>query len=149
MSKKQALLLRHGEGHALGVMGSQVRFLCGGDQTERAWSMMECAVPRDVGPPPHHHDWDEAYYVIAGEFRFWLDGREHTIKAGDFIYAPAGIPHGFAGAADGISRLLVMDAPAHAEGFFHDAEREVREMPRDLAKVPAIGARHGIQFLPR
>ena len=148
MSKKTAVVVRHGEGQQLQVLGSQVKFVCGGGGTGGAWSLMVCEAPRDVGPPPHHHEWDEAYYVVAGEFRFWLDGRELTVKAGDFIYAPAGTPHGFAGASDGVSRMLIFDAPAHAEGFFHDAAREVRELPRDLAKVPEIGTRHGITFLP-
>ncbi len=44
--------------------------------------------------------------------------------------------------------MLIFDAPAHAERFFKEIEQEVREMPRDLQKMPAIGARHGVTFLP-
>jgi quercetin dioxygenase-like cupin family protein len=149
MGKKQVLVARCEQGQMLRVMGAEVKFVCGGENTGRAWSLMECAAPRDTGPPPHRHDWDEAYYVLAGAFRFWIDGRDELVQAGDFIYVPAGTPHGFAGASDEVARLLIFDAPAHAEGFFRDAEREVRELPRDLAKVPEIGTRHGIEFLPR
>jgi hypothetical protein len=44
--------------------------------------------------------------------------------------------------------MLIFDAPAHAESFFKDVDREVRAVPRDLPKLPAIGARHGLDFMP-
>ena len=137
-----------GEGEVLHVLGSQMKFLCRGDHTGRVWSAAECAAPRDVGPPPHHHTWDECYYVLEGEVLFALDGRQHVVKAGDFIYVPGGTSHGFKGASDVVARVLIFDAPAASEAFFRETEREVREMPRDLAKVPDIGERHGIHFEP-
>jgi quercetin dioxygenase-like cupin family protein len=145
--EKQPFVVKHGEGEVLRVMGSEIRLLCQGERTGRAWSLMECCAPRDVGPPSHKHAWDEGYYVIEGEVRFSLDGREQLVRAGDFLYVPAGTLHGFSGASDFVARLLIFDAPSNAEGFFRDAEREVRDLPRDLAKVPEIGDRHGIQFI--
>jgi hypothetical protein len=44
--------------------------------------------------------------------------------------------------------MLIFDAPAHAEAFFKDVDREVAEVSRDLAKILQIGERHGIRFLP-
>jgi quercetin dioxygenase-like cupin family protein len=146
--ERQPLILRNGDGEALGVMGSQVRLICPSERTARQFSLMECAAPRDVGPPPHQHPWDEAYYILEGQFRFTLDDRELLLGPGDFLYVPAGRLHGFHGASDTTARLLFFDAPAHGEGFFRDAAREVREIPQDLSRVPEIGQRHGIQFAP-
>ncbi len=143
---KQAMMVRQGEGEQLRVMGAGVRFLCASDQTGHAWSMMETTLPKDSGPPPHQHPWDEAYYVIAGEVNFMLPAGSRTAKAGDFIYAPGGTLHGFQGLSDQPARMLILDVPAHAEAFFREVDREVREMPRDLAKVPEIGDRHQIHF---
>ena len=143
---KQVFVMRQAEGEALSVLGSRVKFVCSGDHTGRTWSLMECSAPRDVGPPPHHHEWDEAYYILAGKIRFSVDGRELVVAAGDFLFLPGGTVHGFAGMTDD-ARLLIFDAPAHAESFFREVEREVKEMPRDLAKVPQIGDRHQIHFV--
>jgi quercetin dioxygenase-like cupin family protein len=143
---KQAMVMRRGEAEELRVMGAAVRFLCGAERTERAWSLMEVEVPERVGPPPHDHPWDEAYYVVEGEVRFSIAGREQVVKAGEFVYAPGGTLHGFQGASPRPARLIIFVAPAHAESFFRDVDREVKEMPRDLAKVPAIGERHQIHF---
>lgn len=142
---KQLLVMRQGQAEALTVMGAQVRFLCPADKTDNAWSLMEVELPERSGPPPHDHPWDEAYYVIEGVVRFVLDGHEQLVKAGDFIYAPAGTLHGFEGASRTVARMVIFDAPAHAESFFREVDREVRQ-PQDMAKVPAIGQRHHIRF---
>ncbi len=39
-------------------------------------------------------------------------------------------------------------APAHGSEFFHELDEEVRRMPEDVAKIPEIGQRHGIEFMP-
>jgi hypothetical protein len=43
--------------------------------------------------------------------------------------------------------VLIFAAPAHSSEFFEDVNREVRTVPDDLAKVPSIGQRHGIEFI--
>jgi quercetin dioxygenase-like cupin family protein len=142
---RQLVMMQRGEGENLRVMGADVKFLCTADRTDSAWSLMEVALPPDAGPPPHRHPWDEAYYVIEGEVRFSLEGQERLVRGGDFIYAPGGTLHGFKGASQEPARVLIFDAPAHAESFFREVEREVKA-PQDMAKVPEIGQRHQIEF---
>jgi quercetin dioxygenase-like cupin family protein len=143
---KQAMAVHSGEAKALNVMGGQVRFLCESGDTGNAWSIMECSLPKDSGPPPHDHPWDEAYYILEGELRFVIDGKAQTYRAGDFVYAPAGTLHGFQGVSEKPARVLILDVPAHTEGFFKDCDREVKSLPADLKKVPEIGLRHRIRF---
>ena len=143
---KEIVVTKHGQAEELKCMGAAVRFLCGAAKTDRGWSLMEVDVPRRMGPPPHDHPWDEAYYVLEGEVRFTINGQEQLVRAGDFLYAPGGTVHGFQGASEKAARMLIFDAPAHTEGFFRDLDREVKELPCDLAKVPAIGERHQIHF---
>ena len=140
-------LVRRGEGEALSVLGTRLNFLCDAEHTGHAWSLMEVRLPRDAGPPPHHHDWAEAYYVVEGEVEFQLDAERVVLRDGDFLYTPPGRLHGFRGLSEAGSRLLVFDAPAHAGGFFREVDRETRA-GGDAAQVPQIGARHGIHFAP-
>jgi quercetin dioxygenase-like cupin family protein len=145
---KQVVVMKLGQAESLAVMGSQIRLLCDGARTGDAWSLMHVTIPRDSGPPPHHHEWDEAYFITDGALRFVVDGRIVVAEAGDFVFIPGNTVHGFHGASDDAARALLFAAPPHADQFFRDTANEVREMPRDLAKVPEIGARHGITFLP-
>lgn len=141
------LIVKRGSAEALSVMGAEVSFLCTADNTAKAWSLMEVALPRDAGPPLHAHPWDEAYYIVEGQVWFSLEGRDQLVAAGDFIYAPGGTLHGFKGDSDQPARVLIFDAPAHAEGFFREVDAEVKG-PEDMRKVPEIGSRHGIDFVP-
>jgi quercetin dioxygenase-like cupin family protein len=143
---KEIVVKADGKGESLHVMGANVKFICGADKTDSTWSLMEVALPENAGPPPHDHPWDEAYYVVEGDVRFLIEGKEQIVTAGGFVYAPAGTLHGFQGASKTPARVLIFDAPAHAEAFFREVDREVKEMPRDLAKVPEIGRRHQIRF---
>jgi len=145
---KEAVILKNGEGESMSVLGAGVRFLLPAEKTDRNFSLMEVELPKDQGPPPHDHPWDEAYYVLDGDVWFLVDDIEQVFSTGDFIYAPAGTVHSFRGAGDRPARVLVMDAPATAEGFFREANREVVNIPEDLAKVPTIGLKHGMHFLP-
>lgn len=144
----RAMVVGRDEGETLDVLGVGLRFLCRAEDTGRAWSLMEGLLPRDAGAPPHFHAWDEAYYVVSGAVAFEIGGERRTVRAGEFVYAPGGTVHSFKGASDEPARMLVFDAPAHAEAFFKEIDAQVREMPRDAAKIPAIGAAHGVNFMP-
>jgi quercetin dioxygenase-like cupin family protein len=146
--KPAVTIVRRGEGETLEVLGVSLRFLCRDEDTNRAWSLMENIIPENAGPPPHRHPWDEAYFVTAGEVEFEIGERRERVRAGEFVYAPGGTVHAFHGVSKVPAHMLIFDAPAHAEAFFKDVDREVTAIPGDLPKLPEIGARHGLHFLP-
>ena len=143
-----AITVKAGDGDTLNVLGMPLRFLCDAEDTAGSWSLMEEAIPVGLGPPPHRHDWDEAYYVIDGALDFEIDGKSVRVESGEFTYLPRNTVHAFKGASPSPARVLIFAVPAHSSAFFKDVNREVRNVPDDLAKVPAIGRRHGIEFMP-
>jgi mannose-6-phosphate isomerase-like protein (cupin superfamily) len=149
MAFMSASIVKAGERALLNVLGMPLRFLCDSRETGGAWSLFEEEVPFGMGPMPHRHDWDEAYYILDGEVDFEIDGQLVTSRTGDFIYLPRNTVHSFKGASSSSARVLIFAAPAHASAFFEEVNSEVRSLPEDLAKVPEIGARHGIHFLPQ
>lgn len=64
------------------------------------------------------------------------------------LFARLSAFHTFHGVSETPASMLIFDAPAHAESFFQDVDREVTAVPRDLVKLPEIGARHGLRFMP-
>lgn len=142
-----AVIVRAGEREALNVLGMPLRMLCESRETGGAWSLFEEDVPLGMGPPPHRHDWDEAYYILAGEIEFTIDGELVTSSTGDFNYLPRNTVHGFKGASPSPARVLIFAAPAHGSEFFEEVSAQVKSVPDDLRKVPEIGRRHGIEFM--
>ena len=143
-----AVIVKRGERDALNVLDMPLRMLCEARETGGAWSLFEEDVPLGKGPPPHRHDWDEAYYILDGEIDFEIDGELVRSCAGDFNYLPRNTVHGFKGASASTARVLIFAAPAHGSEFFQEINAEIRKLPDDLAKIPDIGERHGIHFMP-
>jgi mannose-6-phosphate isomerase-like protein (cupin superfamily) len=143
-----ASIVRAGERRALNVLGMPLTMLCEASETGGAWSLFEEEIPFGMGPPPHRHGWDEAYYILEGEINFEVDGERVNSKKGDFNYLPRGTAHGFKGASQLPARVLIFAAPAHGSEFFREINSEVKTIPDDLPKIPEIGRKHGIEFLP-
>lgn len=143
-----ATIVRAGEREPLNILGMPLRMLCESRETGGAWSLFDEEVPTGMGPPAHRHDWDEAYYILDGEIDFEIDGESVRSRAGDFTYLPRGTVHGFKGASTAPARVLIFAAPAHASEFFQELSSEIRTLPDDLAKIPEIGDRHGVHFMP-
>jgi mannose-6-phosphate isomerase-like protein (cupin superfamily) len=143
------MIVRANGGKALNVLGMPLRFLCDTKDTGGAWSLMEEEIGFGLGPPAHKHDWDEAYYVIDGALDFEIDGEAVRVQAREFAYLPRNTVHGFKGASQSPAHVLIFAAPAHSSEFFEDVNREVVIIPEDLAKVLAIGERHGIAFVSK
>jgi quercetin dioxygenase-like cupin family protein len=143
-----ATIVRAAEREKLNVLGMPLRFLCDSRETGERWSLFDEDIPLGMGPPPHRHDWDEAYYVLDGEVDFEIDGEAVTIRAGDFARLPANTIHGFKGASAAGARVLIFAQPGHSSEFFEQLNDEVRNLPEDLHKLPEIASRHGIEMMP-
>ncbi len=72
------------------------------------------------GPPRHiHHNEDELFFVLEGEYDVEVSGHRVSLKAGDCVLGPKGLPHAWAYVGNSTGRLLISFAPAgKMEAFF-------------------------------
>lgn len=61
-----------------------------------------------------HRGMDKVYLVVEGEGLFLLEGRELSMRTGDLLVAPDGVPHGVRNNSG--ARLLVMAMLAPGPG---------------------------------
>jgi mannose-6-phosphate isomerase-like protein (cupin superfamily) len=109
-------------GRYLDLGNFSARVLATGEQTAGQFSILKTEQePNGFGPPMHiHHDAAEAFYVLAGEYVMFLDGREEHCLPGSFIYVPAGIAHTFRVVSAGPGTKLNLFAPAAMLAFFEE-----------------------------
>ena len=59
----------------------------------------------------HDHPFEETYFFLQGEIEAELEGRPHTIRAGDVVFAGVGSTHGFFNTGGGRVRWIETQAP--------------------------------------
>ena len=108
------------------------------EATNDALSLVEVTVPAGWdGPPLHHHEFDEAFYVLEGELTFQL-GDERVVKgAGELVFAPGGATHTFANRSDAPARYLLICTPGGFERYFARLRAQwAGEDPPEWARQP-------------
>jgi quercetin dioxygenase-like cupin family protein len=109
------------------------------EQTDGQLSVIEIggdSHKRD-GPRLHHHDFDETFYVMAGELTFQLRDELITAGPGQLVFAPRGVPHTYANLSGAPARQLIVCTPAGFERYFARMAAERRGVePPDWALQP-------------
>lgn len=117
-----------------------INVLVRGPQNQGRIAVMDNSVAPDfAGPPLHHHDFDELFYVVEGELTFQVGGDVVTRRAGEIAFAPRGEHHTWANHSDAPARTLIVCTPAGFEPYFgRMAAERAGEQPPDwaLAEVP-------------
>jgi quercetin dioxygenase-like cupin family protein len=101
-----------------GVVGDTYTITVTGNDTAGKFCVVDMHVPPGGGPPPHRHDFEETFVVLAGEIEATFRGERKTVKTGQTIHIPANAPHQFTNASQEPARLLCICAPAGADKFF-------------------------------
>jgi mannose-6-phosphate isomerase-like protein (cupin superfamily) len=106
------------------------------------------------GPPVmHRHDPSEVYYVIDGEFTFYIqdadgDVQRRTAKTGETVPLTGGIPHTVRNESATDAVAFVVHAPGGPmEGFLHAAAELAASGQTGMEPVLAIAAQHGVELL--
>ncbi len=144
---RKAFVLGPGEGRSIDLGNFAMAVKATTDDTSGAFSLLEAAEPAGFGPPMHiHHNADEAFYVLEGEYNIFIEDSESLCPAGSFIYVPAGIRHGFrVGRVP--SRKLNLYAPATMVGYFDDLSAAIISGDANPERLDEIASMHGMEVV--
>jgi mannose-6-phosphate isomerase-like protein (cupin superfamily) len=111
---------RFGEHHTLGV--SSTDFKVATQDSSGDLFIMEHKSRKKGGPPRHlHHNEDEWFYAIEGEYILEIGSERFRLKSGDSILGPREVPHAWAFVGDTPGKMLIAFAPANKmEAFFRE-----------------------------
>ena len=92
------------------------------------------------GPPRHlHHEQDEWFYAIKGEFVFEIGSQRFRLGPGDSILAPRAIPHAYAFVGHDGGQLLIAYTPANRIEEFFRGRTAGSQYSTDAARYRAYG----------
>jgi len=144
------------EGTWLSFHGIPAQLLALGSDTAGTYTLARATAVPGTSAPPHVHTFDEGFYVLRGEMRFYAGNDAVTVPAGGFIQIRGGTVHYPRNETTADAEVLVVCAPSGFDEF----QRAVSEAaagpdgpfappPADIhARMLAAGARFGIDLQP-
>ena len=130
------------------VFGSRgIDFKVSALDTNGDLSVSELTSLHKDGPPRHlHHEQDEWFYVVEGEYIIEVGEERFELGPGDSVLAPRKVAHVWAHVGGGTGRLIAALQPAgQIEALFDELAR-LGSSPRreDLQRVFSS---HGVEFV--
>jgi quercetin dioxygenase-like cupin family protein len=129
--------------------------LATGESTGGIYALVhQTSSPGHETPYHLHHDEDEAFYVLDGEFTFVSDGKKTVLGPGGYIFLPRRIPHGIRCSGSAPSKMLILAMPG--TGFVgmmteiaEPAKERVLPTPSapDIEKLTRVCAKYKIDIL--
>jgi quercetin dioxygenase-like cupin family protein len=126
--------------------GEQTRMLLRSEDTGGQYSLYEVRMPAGEGSVRHvHHDTDESFHVLDGEFEIKIGEEIHKAAPGTTVYGPRGVVHSFYNSAERTSTMLCVMAPGGIERFFEELSELLTGPARpSWEEIKAVGERHRI-----
>jgi mannose-6-phosphate isomerase-like protein (cupin superfamily) len=143
----RGFVLQPGEGRPIDLGNFAMTVKASAEDTGGAFTLLEADEPPGFGPPLHvHTDAAEAFYVLDGLYRIFIEDDVFECPAGSFIFIPSSRRHGFR-VGDVPSRKLNLYVSAAMIGYFDELSALVATGDPDPAAVEAIGGRYGLEVL--
>jgi quercetin dioxygenase-like cupin family protein len=129
------------------VFGSRViDFKVSSVDTNGALFIVEVTDDTKGGPPRHlHHEQEEWFYVLDGEYAVEIGGGRYRLGPGDCFLAPRGVPHAWAYVGEGTGRqLIAFQLAGKMETFFGELAK-VAGAPQPEAMQDLFSS-HGMEM---
>lgn len=135
------------------TLGSdELKVLATAEHTSGAMFAVEVRMPPGGGPPVmHRHAPAELYYVLDGEFTFYLERTPGAVdrvvaRAGDAVPLPADIPHTIRNESDAVAIAISIHSPGEAMERFARAGAQLGASAT-IEDALALAQQHGVEML--
>lgn len=132
------------------IMGGQFSRMISSKDTEGDLCIYYTKRQEKGGPAFHvHHNQDEWFYVIKGEFIVKVGEDQFNLREGDSAFAPRKTPHAFAKISEGEAQMLVLFQPAGSmEDFFVEMSKLGTAIPKDQETLlKELWRRHAMEIV--
>lgn len=115
----KAVVRADGEGEQILFKVGLMTFKATSAETDGHFAFIETILPPDASVEPHQHPEAEIFYIVEGEFTFWIgDAQEPTVCGkGAFLSVPPHVRHAYRNHTNLPGKILGMLAPGGDGGL--------------------------------
>lgn len=126
-----------------------LKVLLSGMHTDGSLAVFEDIVEPGVGPGRHiHHQQDETFFFLEGDFIAEVDGKVYNFKPGDVAFIPKGTVHAFKNVGETRGRLRYVFSPAQTiEEMFREFYTVLEQGSLSFESMSKIALQHGQEFV--
>ena len=111
-------------------------------ETDGRFTVLDIIHPANLGPSMHMHPrGSETFYIIDGEYEFFLGNQVIIGKAGDTIFVPKDTPHRFVVGKNGGHALVI--SPPDLEFYFYKVSELLKKGVVSYETESEIGKQYG------
>jgi len=125
-----------------------IDFLLDATDTNGSTAVFEFTVPPGARvPAPHYHEqFDETIYGLEGIMTFTVEDKTVDIAAGETLFIPRGVAHGFDNLQQEKAKALAVITPALlGPDYFQEIAAILNTIgPPDIEKLKTTMIRHGL-----
>jgi quercetin dioxygenase-like cupin family protein len=139
------------EGEAVWMFDALDTIKASSAHTEGSFTIMEFLDFEGSTVPLHQNQsWDRGFYLLEGDYTFFVDDKTIAASSGSWVFVPRGINHAWR-CESSRGRLLNITVPGGFEDFYREVGESVSDRnnlpPRrepDVEHVSSVSARYGI-----
>ncbi len=154
--RDDVVVCTRGSGTATWALGSLYEKLVSAGQTAGQLGVSIVTQPPGMASPLHVHTREaEAWFILGGTMTYVADGKFFELAAGDFIYLPRGVPHGFRTTGSTAVRFLALAVPGQLLDLYDEVgspatERRIPDggaPPGDIARWAELAPQYGLRIV--
>jgi quercetin dioxygenase-like cupin family protein len=113
-----------GQGKSINAFGIPMNIMLRAEETGGSFAALVAEFAPGQGPPPHfHHDHEEYFYVLEGEFELSVGGQTATAGPGAMVFVPRETVHAFKYVGSTRGKILEWGTPGGQERYFEAIDR--------------------------
>lgn len=115
-------------------------------ESDNKYTVLDVLHAPNLGPAEHQHPaGPEIFYIVEGDYEFFLNSESIKAKAGDVVCVPTNTPHRFVTGKNGGHALVV--SPPNLELYFWEVSKLLAKGDVPFEQESEIGKKYGQNFL--
>lgn len=134
-------------GRPLDIGGFQITVLASTEQTG-GYELFRITGPEGTGPGPHHHPWDESFFVLSGAVHCGVDDVDTLATIGTLIHVPGGHSHWFR-FSEGGGEFFSITSRGNASKMFEAFDQGINWADPNRLALMQLAASYGQIVTPK